>query len=64
MAKEVAITKADLVSEGGDNKINIVSHDPTDPNSYKEAFVNYDDLSAGEKTQLDDCLAMLESKLP
>ncbi len=64
MAKEIVITDVDLVSQGGTRNINIEQNDPDTPGSYKSQVVAYTDLSAAEKTQLDDCIAMLEGKLP
>ena len=62
MAKEIVITDVDTPASG--RNINIEQNDPDTPGSYKNQIVSYDSLSAAEKTQLDDCVAMLESKLP
>jgi len=63
MAKEIASTHSDLTSIGGGNTINIESIDPSNPTTYKSIIINYSDLSAAEKTQLNDCMTMLESKI-
>jgi hypothetical protein len=64
MSKQIALTHLDCTDTVGTNQVNIISADPEVPGSYKETTVDFSSFSAAEQTQINDCLAMVESKLP
>lgn len=64
MSKQIALTHLDCTDTDGSNNVNIISADPQIPGSYKSITVDFSTFSAAEQTQINDCLAMVESKLP
>ena len=61
--ENTVINNVDQTAENNGRQI-IVEHHNTVTNEIKTQALDYNDLSAAEKTQLDDCVAMLKSKLP
>lgn len=61
--ENTVINNVDQTAEGRGREIIIECHDDVAA-TFKTQVLDYNDLSAAEKTQLDDCVAMLKSKLP
>lgn len=59
MAKEIGITQFENEDT---NRIHVTYNTPGTPDSFKSVVIEYGDLTAAEKTKLDECTAMLESK--
>ena len=62
MARNISVTELDLVSQGGERNLYVEANNPDVAGDIRTAVLNYNDLTAAEKTKLDDCLNMLEAK--